>query len=233
MKINDEVTKVKVVSIVGSPRGIKGNTAALLKMVLSGAESRGAETEIIAIRGSEVRPCRACSTCHEKGVCAQKDGFNAIKEKVLLADGLVLASPNYIFHLSAQLKAFLDRCCGLLHCLAFEGKYGASVVTSGGGDEKPIADYLNHFLAITGAVPVGSVWATMSKVHGKDFPEEVRKKAFALGERLVEAWQNKETAHQFEREASEFKERIRSLMLWRKEKWPYEYEYWKKHHGLK
>jgi len=224
---------VKILSIVGSPRGLRGNTAALVKIVLSGAESQGAETELIALRGNEVRPCRACNSCHEKGVCPQKDGFNALKEKALLADGLVLASPNYIFHVSAQLKAFLDRCCGLVHCLAFEGKFGASVVTSGGGDEKPIADYLNYFLATAGAIPVGSVWATMGEIDGHNFGEDLRKKAFALGERLAQAWQKKETAHQFEREASAFKERIRSLMLWRKEEWPYEYEYWRKRHGLK
>jgi len=27
----------------------------------------------------------------------------------------------------------------VVHCMAFEGKYGASVVTSGGGDEAPDA----------------------------------------------------------------------------------------------
>jgi|MudIll2142460700_1097286.scaffolds.fasta_scaffold02854_7 hypothetical protein len=35
--------------------------------------------------------------------------------------------------------SLMDRCCGLVHCMAFEGKYGASVVTSAGGDEAPDA----------------------------------------------------------------------------------------------
>lgn len=34
---------------------------------------------------------------------------------------------------------------------------GHSVVTSGGGDEEPMAEYINHFLIITGIRPVGSV----------------------------------------------------------------------------
>ncbi len=224
---------MKIVSVLGSPRGKAGNTAALLRIVLEGAESLGAQTEIIVIRGREVRPCKACNTCHKKGLCPQKDGFNAIKEKALEADGIVLASPNYIFHVSAQLKAFLDRCCGLLHCMAFEGKYAASVVTSGGGEEKPIADYLNYFLARMGAVPVGAVWATMGKIQGQDFPEDIRKKAFALGKKLVKAWENKEKPPGFEKDAARFRKRMKSLMLWRKNEWPYEYEYWKKHKGLK
>ena len=223
---------MKIVGIVGSPRGTKGNTAALVKLVLEGAESRGAETELIVIRGQEVRPCKACHACHKTGVCPQKDEFNAIKDKALLADGLVLACPNYIFHVSAQLKAFLDRCGGLMHTQALAGKYGAAVVTSGGGEEEPIADYLNQFLARAGAIPVGSVWATMGNIPGQDFPVDIRKKAFTLGEKLVTAWKNKETAHPFAPDAARFRERMRSLILWRKDEWPYEYDYWKKHRGL-
>jgi len=224
---------VKIVSVLGSPRGTKGNTAALLKLVLEGAESRGAETEVVVIRGQEVKPCKACHVCHQTGVCPQKDGFNVLKDKALAADALVLACPNYIFHVSAQLKAFLDRCGGLLHTQALEGKYGAAVVTSGGGEEEPIADYLNQFLARAGARPVGSVWATMGNIPGQDFPQAIRQQALALGEKLVAAWQNQETAPRFEADAAQFRERMRSLMLWRKDEWPYEYEYWKKHRGLK
>ncbi len=137
---------MRIISLLGSPRGMKGNTARLLRIVLSGSESQGAKTEIISLKGDTVLPCRGCDVCHQKGVCIQKDDFEAIKNKIFEADGLVLASPNYIFGVSAQLKAFMDRCCGILHCIGFEGKYGASVITSGGGDEAPIAEFMNHFL---------------------------------------------------------------------------------------
>lgn len=225
-------TEMKIVTILGTPRGERGSTAALLKIVLDGARSKGAETETISIKGSEIKPCRACNTCHVKGVCPQKDGFNAVKDKVLAANAIILATPNYIFHVSAQLKAFLDRCCGPLHCRAFEGKYGASVVTSGGGEEEPIAKYLEQFMARAGIYPVGSVWATMGGINGTDFPKELREKAFALGEKLVTAWKDKQVPQEFVRESAEFKERMRRLMLWRKDLWPYEYEFWKTHHGL-
>ncbi|MCX5718639.1 MAG: flavodoxin family protein [Nitrospirae bacterium] len=223
---------MKIISIVGSPHGIKGNTARLLRVVLDGAESQGAETEIVLLPGGTVLPCKGCNTCHKKGRCPQKDDFESIKQKILESDGLVLASPNYIFSVSAQMKTFMDRCCGVIHCMAFEGKYGASVVTSGGGDEKPITDYLNHFLMITGIRPVGSVWATMGTIVGKTFPVEVNKQALDLGKKLVQSWKNKITFPKIEKGLDEFKERMRSLILYRKEEWPYEYEYWKKHHGL-
>ena len=223
---------MKIISLVGSPHKDKGNTAKLLRLVLDGAESAGAQTKTIFLPGGTVLPCRACDSCHKKGTCPQKDDFEAIKQKIYESDALVLASPNYIFSVSAQMKAFMDRCCGVIHCMSFEGKYGASVVTSGGGDEKPIADYMNHFLVTTGITPVGSVWATMGAASG-GFTEEIKDEALELGKNLVRSWKNKSVLQEIERGRNEFKQRMQLLMLYRKEEWPYEWEYWQKHRGLK
>ena len=127
----------------------------------------------------------------------------------------------------------MDRCCGVIHCMAFEGKYGASVVTSGGGDEKPIATYMNHFLMTTGIRPVGSVWATSGTIVGDTFPDKVHKKAVALGKKLVASWKKKASFPRVESRMSAFEDRMRSLMIYREKDWPYEYAYWKKYRGLK
>lgn len=89
-----------------------------------------------------------------------------------------------------------------------------------------------QFLAVTGAIPVGSVWATMGQIQGYDFPAETREKAFALGERLVKAWSAKEITPEYQKIHPQFEERMRSPILWRKQEWPYEYEYWKACRGL-
>ena len=136
---------MKIINLIGSPHGAKGNTARLLRIVSEGAESLGATTETIFLTGRNVLPCLGCDACHKTGKCVQKDEFESIKEKILNADGLILGSPNYIFQVSAQMKAFMDRCGQAIHCLSFEGKYGASVVTSGGGDEAPIAAIYESF----------------------------------------------------------------------------------------
>jgi multimeric flavodoxin WrbA len=223
---------MKIISIVGSPRGTKGNTAGLLELVLKGARSQGAETETIILPGGTVLPCMACDACHKKGKCSQKDDFESIKERIHRSDGLVLASPNYIWSVSAQMKAFMDRCCGVVHCMAFEGKYGASVVTSGGGDEPPICEYLNHFLVTTGITPVGSVWATMGAASGGTFTEETKNEGMELGKNLVQSWRNKVVFPHLEKAKDEFRARMQLLMRYRREAWPYEWEYWQKHHGL-
>jgi multimeric flavodoxin WrbA len=224
---------MKLISLLGSPHGLKGNTARLLELVVKGAESLGAENETLVLKGDSVLPCMGCDHCHRQGTCVQKDAFESIKHKVNSADGLVLASPNYIFSVSAQLKAFMDRCCGVIHCLGFEGRYGASVVTSGGGDEPPIADYMNHFLMTTGIVPVGAVWATMGAMGEKErFSREIEEKAIALGKKIVTAWQAKEMPPGVAEAQLRFSERMQTLMRYRKDRWPYEYAYWVAHRKL-
>ena len=217
---------MKIVCLLGSPHGRKGNTARLLEEVLRGAAQRGAAAETIVLAGRSVRPCRACDRCHVEGRCPQKDDFAAIAEKILAADGLIMASPNYINHVSAQLKAFIDRCCGVIHCLGFEGRYGAAVVTSGGGPEKMVADYLNRFLITTGIVPVGSVYATMAEMPDGGFSDTVRHRARGLGRRLVDAWREQRRYRWVDRRMDAFRRRIEALIAYRRDQWPYEYACW-------
>jgi multimeric flavodoxin WrbA len=223
---------LKIVSILGSPHGGSGNTARLLGLVLDAAETHGARTEIVYLPGHNVLPCKGCDICHKRGKCIQKDEFEAIKEKIKKADGLILASPNYIFNVSAQIKAFMDRCCGIVHCMGFEGKYGASVITSGGGDEAPIAEYMDHFMVATGIRPIGSVWATMSMFAGDAFPQEIQEKARLLGENLVRSWEGRETKPEVEKALSQFKDRMRNLVGNMKDEWTFEHDYWVKNHDL-
>ncbi len=219
---------MKIVSIIGSPHGEKGNTGKLLGEVLKGAEREGAACETIVLRGNSVKPCMGCDQCHKKGHCPQKDEFESIKEKMLAADGVILATPNYIFQVSGQLKVFLDRCSSLIHCMALEGKYGACVVTSGGGDELPIVQYLYHFLIVSGVTPIDAVWATMGTSEpDTQVSEENRKQAYSLGRTLVKAWEEKRSFSMVEKMQKEHRKRMQELINWHQEEWPYEYAFWK------
>ena len=104
---------MKILAIMGSPRGMQGNTGRLLEEVLAGVEAFGAETEILSLKTLNVHPCVACDLCHKTGVCNISDDYEAIKDKLLACDGFILASPNYIFSVTAHMKALFDRCNGL------------------------------------------------------------------------------------------------------------------------
>ena len=106
-----------------------------------------------------------------------------------------------------------------------------SAVTSRGGDEVPIAEYMNHFLMVTGIRPLGAVWATMGAINAAALPDDICNSALELGENFVLSWKEKTVFSENEKTISEFKERMRSLMLLRKNQWPHEYQYWKQHRG--
>lgn len=223
---------MKIVCILGSPHGVKGNTYKLVTHVFEGAIEAGATAELIHLNGNNVKPCLGCDACHRTGDCPQQDRFDAIQQAVRDADGVIIASPNYIFNVSAQMKAFMDRCSGVIHTLAFEGKYGLSVVTSGGGDDEQIIEYMSRFLLVTGIRPVGGIHATMASFPNGEFTSELIQQARDLGRHLVEHWREGASDPETEKALAAFRDRMRQLIIWRQEDWPFEYSYWQQHHGL-
>ncbi len=218
---------MKILAILGSPHGMKGNTARLLEEVLAGANAKGAEVEILSLARQTVKPCIGCDHCHRQGRCPIDDDFETIKEKLLACDGFVLASPNYIFSVSAQLKALLDRCCGVIHCLALEGKYGAVVETSGGGGDSEVLAYLERFIRSLGAVSVGGVGSPMA--GERTFPDQTALFARArdLGGELVQSIEERRAFPEQEAPRREFAARMEQLVTRMKDYWPYEYDYWR------
>ena len=100
---------LRLVGIFGSPRR-DGNSDILLNSAIKGAESNGAVVEKIIIRDLQIAPCNSCGGCWEKGVCVIDDDMQKIYPKLVDADGIIVASPIYFMGVSAQLKAFVDRC---------------------------------------------------------------------------------------------------------------------------
>lgn len=103
----------KVFILSSSPRR-KGNSDMLCDAFMRGATEAGNDVEKIFLRDKSIHYCTGCSTCslHHKP-CPQKDDAAEIISKMLAADVIVLGTPVYFYAMSAQLKTFLDRCCGL------------------------------------------------------------------------------------------------------------------------
>ena len=102
----------RVIAFQGSPR-IGGNTAALLQEALNGAESQGAETEMIHICKLRMTGCRGCYSCKKQGdgygKCILKDDMTEIYAKIDRADGIMMGSPVYMCAMTPELKMVLDR----------------------------------------------------------------------------------------------------------------------------
>ena len=219
---------MKIIAINGSPRGMGGATGRLLEEVLAGVTDAGAEVEVICLAESPIKPCVACDTCHRIGICPLKDDYEPIKNKLLAADGFILASPNYIFSVSAQLKAFLDRCNGLAHCTALEGKYAAVVETSGGGGDDEVLGYLERVVSSQGALCVGAIGSPGAGPRQFPDQEALFEKAHALGRGLCSSIREKRAFPAQEAGRLAFRARMQQLTAFMGEYWPYEREFWAK-----
>ena len=98
----------KVVAIFGSPRR-QGNTATLLREAIRAARESGAVVEEIVLRDQKISPCLEIYGCKEAGECAIKDDFQKVRDLILDAQGLILASPIFFYSVSAHTKILMDR----------------------------------------------------------------------------------------------------------------------------
>jgi len=223
---------MKVISIIGSPHGIKGIAGSIVNCMMKAAKDAAAITEIISLADSLVQPCKGCRVCAKTGQCTIDDDYANIKKALLEADGIVLASPNYMHNVSAQMKAFLDRSFSLCHCQMLKGKYGVAVVTSGGPVLEMVEQYLMHVLSMFGCWKVGSICAAELQLKNEDERMQIMQKAADLGKRVVKSIRNKEIFPDQQQELLQFFESAKMVVEFFKEEWTFEYDYWKSHWGV-
>ena len=161
---------MKVVAFNGSARK-KGNTEIMIQSVFGELKKKDIETESISLAGKKIRGCVACYKCFknkDKRCAVKGDIINECIEKMLKADGIILASPTYFADVSAEMKALIDR-AGLVSRAnddMFKRKVGASIVTARRGGEIHAFDTMNHFFLIGQMVVPGSIYWNMG--FGKD-----------------------------------------------------------------
>ena len=153
---------MKVLAINGSGRK-DGNTADLVRRVFDALEAEGIETEMIQLAGKSLRGCTACMKCFEtkdRRCAVTGDVVNECIEKMVAADGIILASPTYFADVTAEMKALIDR-AGLVsraNGFLFRRKIGAAVIAVRRGGGIHAFDTVNHFLFISQMIVPGSTY---------------------------------------------------------------------------
>ena len=151
----------KITAFVGSAH--KKNTHDAVLQFINNLQTLGdVEYEIVTLSNYNLRPCRGCRLCFEKGeeFCPLKDDRDVLLEKIDASDGVIFASPNYSWQMSGIMKTFLDRLGFICHRPRYFGKAFTSIVTQGfsGGDK--IVDYFDFLANFLGFNTVKGVSVT-------------------------------------------------------------------------
>ncbi|MEZ4579128.1 MAG: flavodoxin family protein [Desulfobacterales bacterium] len=197
---------MNVIGINASPRK-NANTQTLVEAVLAGAEKNGADTRMVNLRELKINGCLGCEGCKKHlGKCVQKDDLTTLLQDLTAYDAIVLGTPVYWFHVSAQFKMLVDRLyCFMQHTdpetgeavMKFEFPAGKKFVfVLSRGDSEPAEmlpqfyDHLNEWLNI---IPLSLGAANIEFFHqyGAEIDRKAAgnddgliKKAEALGEKL-------------------------------------------------
>lgn len=180
-----------VVAVNGSPRAGVGNTAMLIGMLQESLAKEGIVVETIHLCDREIEFCTGCGHCMENGKCWIEDDHAGIVERLLAADGIILASPVYFSHVTAQMKAFIDRSLALGHKPRGTWKPGIAVSVSAGLGETQVAEYLAARLRPYGAFDVGRLTALATSPGEFIGKEAVEARAADLARDLARAIREK------------------------------------------
>jgi multimeric flavodoxin WrbA len=183
----------KILVFKGSPRE-KGNSSLLADKAVEGAKAAGAEVETFSLHQMDIRPCDACDTCKETGVCVLKDDMQLLYSKLQAADGILIAGPVYWFTLSAQTKLFIDRWYALEspQGSALKGKHFGIILTYGDTDPytsgaiNAIRSFQDMFRYI-GANIAGMVYGSANDEGDVLKQPELLERAYQLGAKLGNA----------------------------------------------
>jgi multimeric flavodoxin WrbA len=103
---------MNIIAIGGGMRA-DSNTNKLVRKV---AEASGRSFEFVDLGRLEIKPCTGCSECMmQEGRCPIQDGMQALYEKLLAAEAVILGSPTYYMDVSGGVKCLIDRSLALYY----------------------------------------------------------------------------------------------------------------------
>jgi multimeric flavodoxin WrbA len=148
---------MKVLGLSGSMRK-NGNTTQLIKVILKRCEDAELETEFVSLAGKKINPCLGCEKCKEKKWCViENDDWDAVINKVLEADVLIIGSPTYYYDVCGHVKNFIDRTYSLYHDRKLAGRKGVAVAVNAQNGASRTIQTLEGFLSTHEYASLGSV----------------------------------------------------------------------------
>lgn len=189
---------MEILAFNGSPRK-NGNTSAMIKAMLRGARSAGAKTTEIRLHDINLKGCQGCLSCRKRpGKCKQQDDLSPYLEAIKTCDGAIFGTPIYMYHVTGQMKTFIDRCYSLYisrpdgsgyDSAVPAGKRFALVTSQGHPDVERFQRPIRWFAAMTGTglgmEEVGRIIQGDSHQAPARTDNALLEKAYKIGQKLV------------------------------------------------
>jgi multimeric flavodoxin WrbA len=146
---------VKVIAIHSSPRPKNlSHTAVMLNALREHLTAQRPEWEYdeVALWGLDINVCDGNGRCFRRDGCVFEDEAETLIQRMLEADGVILASPNYCANVNSTMMKFVERTTRLSHRRLLAGKGALALSTSASPFESShAADYLRRLLGSYGA----------------------------------------------------------------------------------
>jgi multimeric flavodoxin WrbA len=183
---------MKIIGISGSPRK-DGNTDRLVRQILTGASTAGAQTVFHHVADLNIKGCSGCASCRATGVCVTNDAMSPVLAEILDADAVVFGTPVYMGQMTGQMKTFVDRLLPVLKTdyTSRLAKRPAMVwvFTQGNADAAAFRSYMDQtsrFLGFLGFTPKDILCATGTRAKGDiEKQTDLLAQASQLGARLA------------------------------------------------
>lgn len=171
---------MQLLSIVSSFRQ-DGNTARMADLLeeqlKKEAVQKGMELSIerVSLGKLDIQMCRGCRACFDWGEdkCPLKDDLLSLRDKMLAADGYLVASPVYVEDVNGILKNCIDRLAFLCHRPALLKKSVFLMTTAGMGSSNHALRTMSTAFYAWGCRLAGQAKFSAGALTGK---EELKKK---------------------------------------------------------
>ncbi len=125
---------MRILAILGSPKG-NGNTTHGVEQIAARLKALGGDITVdyLSLKEAGLEPCRGCFAClaHGETYCPLRDSRAQIEARMQQADGVIFASPTYVYNVSWLMKNFIDRFAYVCHRPRFHGKPALVLTTTG------------------------------------------------------------------------------------------------------
>lgn len=175
-----------VLILSSSPRK-GGNSDLLCDEFMRGAVCAGNQVEKVRLAEQNIQFCNACGSCVKNpGHCPLKDDMDKLKEKLVAADVVVLATPVYFYTMAAQLKQFIDRNAYFYQDV--EPKEYYYLMTSADDNKsamkRVIEEFRGYMACLGGGHERGMVFGTGTWDKGDIVGSRAMKEAYEMGKKV-------------------------------------------------